>query len=140
MLPVRFNSQLSPVWREFERFMNEDPWFLLRDMEAAPDLRTDQDEQAYRVSVDVPGFTDKDVTVEVHRGTLSISGKRSLEMEGSPKALTRERSTLTFSRTLSLPDTVDDDNVTASVKDGVLVVTLPKRPEVKARAIEVTTH
>lgn len=140
MLPVRFNSSLSPVWREFERFMSEDPWFLLRDMEAAPDLRTDQDEHAYRVSVDVPGFTDKDVSVEVHRGTLSISGKRSLEMEGGPKALSRERSTLTFSRTLSLPDTVDEDQVSASVKDGVLVVTLPKRPEVKARAIEVTAH
>ncbi len=140
MLPVRFGSQLSPVWREFERLMGEEPWFLLRDMEATPDLRTDQDEHAYRVSVDVPGFAEKDVSVEVHRGVLSISGKRSLALDGEAKAVSRERSTLTFSRTITLPDTVDDANVSASIKDGVLVVTLPKRPEVKPRAIDIKVH
>ena len=89
------------------------------------------------VKADVPGLNEKDLRVELVDGTLTLTGERKAE---APKGYTvhrQERGPLTFSRSLSLPVRVDSEKTTASVKDGVLTITLTKAAEAQPRQITV---
>lgn len=102
-----------------------------------PEVRTRNQDGGYEVSVDLPGLTDADIKVEIHKGVLTISGARKVSAPEGYQSLRRERRGHQFSRSFTLPDEVDVEKVKASMKDGVLNVSLPKRPEVKPRQIAV---
>jgi HSP20 family protein len=145
MIPIRFGQEFpatfSPILREFERFFGElDQYGLGTATHTLPELVTHQDQDAYRVEVDVPGLTEKDVNLDLHRGVLTISGERSMSEPEEFKVTHRERGALRFSRSLRLPEQIDEEKVKATVKDGVLTVELPKREEVKPRRIPITTN
>jgi len=79
------------------------------------------------VRADLPGLSKDDVNVDVDNGMLTISGERRSEHEESEQGYFRsERSYGSFSRSISLPEGVNEDQVNASFKDGVLEVTMPK--------------
>ncbi len=95
-------------------------------------------ENDFVLEMDLPGFTQEDVDVTVEKGVLSISGERTVEREeGQGTYHLRERSWGKFSRSFSIPHTIDGDRVKAEFAKGVLMVTLPKAPEAKARKIEI---
>lgn len=85
----------------------------------------------------VPGFTQADVKVEVTRDNLSIQGEKAVETPEGVKVHRRERASVKFQRSWTLPSPVDPEQASAVVKNGVLTVTLPKVPEVRPRAIPV---
>jgi HSP20 family protein len=79
------------------------------------------------VRADLPGLSNDDVNVDIENGTLTISGERRSEYEEADQGYFRsERSYGSFSRSISLPEGVNEDQVNASFKDGVLEVTMPK--------------
>lgn len=89
------------------------------------------------LTAEVPGLTEQDISLSVHQDVLTLSGERkSPELQGYTTHR-KERPTLKFSKSFSLPTKVDLEKVTAMVKDGILTVTLPKSPEVKARQIQI---
>lgn len=82
------------------------------------------------VRADLPGLSKDDVNVDVDNGVLTISGERRSEHEEEREGYFRsERSYGSFSRSIPLPESVNEDQVNASFKDGVLEVTMPKPPE-----------
>jgi HSP20 family protein len=89
------------------------------------------------LKADVPGLSDKDVQVTLNDGGLSISGERKVTAPEGYSAHRQERSHVTFSRSFPLPCKVDPEHTTASVKDGVLTITLAKAPEAQPRQITV---
>jgi len=95
-------------------------------------------DDAYQVSLEIPGFDRDDLEVTVDQGVLTLSGRRTAdhEQEGRTYHL-RERATGQFSRAFSLPNSVIAEDVSASYDRGVLRVHLPKQPEAKTRKIEV---
>ena len=97
-------------------------------------------DNAYEVTADVPGFDEKNIEVKVVNGSLSIKGERKSEKEEKKKDYyLSEREFGSFERTFAVPEGVDRDKITASLKKGVLTVTLPKKPEAQqpAKKIEV---
>ena len=89
---------------------------------------------------ELPGMTEKDVEVEVSDSLLTISGEKKDEHEEGEKEgryYLCERSYGSFERSVRLPDGVDLDTVDAKVRDGVLVVTISKTPEARAKAKKV---
>jgi HSP20 family protein len=92
-----------------------------------------QDEDSIHVEADLPGVSDEDVEVTVHKGVLSIRGERKAE-EGR-RYLYNGRTWGRFERAITLPDAVNAAEVQADLKDGVLRLTLPKSPETKPRKI-----
>ncbi|MBQ2314997.1 MAG: Hsp20/alpha crystallin family protein [Treponema sp.] len=94
------------------------------------DVREDKD--AYLLDMDLPGRTDKDIDINLKDGVLTIASTTEKKAEhnekdsGKAQWLIRERSCSSFSRRFSLPDDVDADAVSASFKDGVLSVRLPR--------------
>jgi HSP20 family protein len=88
--------------------------------------------------MDLPAFTNDSVDVTVEKGVMTIHGERTLENEEAEGTYhLRERSWGKFSRSFSIPHTIDSESVDASFNRGVLTVKLPKAAEAKARKIEI---
>lgn len=107
--------------------------------EFAPSMDLSESEGAVEVSMDLPGVKPDEITVEVSGNTLRIHGERKEEKEEKKKSYHRvERRTGSFSRSVTLPCSVDENKVDANYRDGVLTVTLPKTEEAKTHKVKVT--
>jgi HSP20 family protein len=91
-----------------------------------PNMEVSETDQEMKVTAELPGLEEKDVKVELAHGTLSISGERKTETEDKERRFS-ERYYGRFERRIAVED-VDADKITASFKNGVLTVTLPKSP------------
>ena len=108
----------------------------LRRWMPAMDLVETDDQFVLRA--DLPGLSEDDVAIEFDDGTLTVSGERKHEFEGeSGKTFRSERYFGKFQRSVTLPAMVDSSKISASYKDGILSVTLPKAEEAKPKQIAV---
>jgi HSP20 family protein len=97
-------------------------------------------DEHFVLKADLPGLAEGDVSLEVRDNALTISGERKAEHESRERGWYRvERSFGSFSRSLSLPDGIDPDAITASFDRGVLSVTIPKPEQRKPRRISITS-
>jgi HSP20 family protein len=157
-LPTRVarNQGVDPmesVQREFDSMLNR--WWGGREMTGsnqgfapyAVDVREDADH--IYVDAELPGFKKEDVDITLENQTLTISAERKSETRktgngGSAGAqdggdlLLHERRYNRFLRSFTLPPTVNEQNVTASLQDGVLTIVLTKREETKPRKVQVS--
>lgn len=93
-----------------------------------PAVNVSENKNAFKLNVAAPGFKKEDFKLEVQHGYLIISGETSAEKEDKDETFTRrEYSFNTFSRSFSLPENVNGDDISAQYADGVLKVTLPKK-------------
>lgn len=95
---------------------------------------------AFALYLDVPGITLEALDLQLEDGRLTIKGTRTFDLPEGATGLRHERFSGDFERVLQLPTEVDSDNVTASAKDGVLTITLPKLKSAQPRKISVTTN
>jgi len=96
-------------------------------------------EDHFILRADLPGLTDKDVSIELEDNVLTVSGERQAEHEDTREGYFRvERATGSFSRSLTLPEGVDADAVQASFENGVLEVRIPKPEERKPRKVAIS--
>jgi HSP20 family protein len=135
-------DEMDRVFGRFERGWNL-PTLFGRDGRGAglvPDLDVREDASSITIEAELPGVEEKDVSVTLANGVLTIKGEKKLEKEEKNDSYhMTERSFGSFQRSLRLPDTVDDAKVEAHFDKGVLKVTAAKKPEaVKAeRKIEI---
>lgn len=104
----------------------------------APAFEVRETKDAYVFEADVPGVAEKDLDIQMTGNVLTISGERRherAENEGGERYFAVERSYGKFTRAFSLPDGTDAEHVTADVKNGVLTLRVPKKPEVQPRRI-----
>jgi HSP20 family protein len=91
------------------------------------------------VKAELPGLTREQVGIEVKDGVLTLKGERKVEKEVKEENYHRiERAYGTFQRSFSLPASVDQEKISATLKDGVLEVTLPKKEQAKPKQITVS--
>jgi HSP20 family protein len=132
--------------REFDRLFREAFSPVLGDSEAstrtwAPPVDIFEDGDNLVLKAEVPGVNPDDVEIRVQDNTLYLKGERKFEKEVKEQNYHRvERSYGTFTRTFSLPNSVDSDKVSASYKDGVLTLTMPKKEEAKPKTIKITVN
>lgn len=97
-----------------------------------------EDEGKIALKVEVPGISENDIDVRLENSTLTISGKREFEKEEKEENFHRiERRYGSFTRSFTLPNTVDPEQVNASYENGVLRIELAKRAEAKPKQIKV---
>jgi HSP20 family protein len=101
----------------------------------APACNVYEDADRYWVEAFIPGMDPKQIDVTVEGDLLTIRGDRKDEAEGQRTYLAHEMSSAPFARSFRLPEQVDQTKASASYKDGVLRLELPKRPEAKPRKI-----
>ena len=123
-------------------FFNTDWNFPVRDTRNwSPAVDVKETDNSFVLTADIPGLTKKDIKVNVANGKLSISGERTYETDQeNDNYHYRERRFGTFDRSFNLPETVDEENISASFKNGILNVSLPKHENIlpKEREIKVS--
>ena len=132
--------------RAFEIFNNNGRWFgheLSNWLEAESELlhpvhlEIAETEEALAVRAEVPGFTAKELDIQVEGNRLTIAGKHeSKEDSKKGKTIYSERCASEIFRSIHLPSDVDGSKVSATLKDGVLSLELPKAPHAKSVKIE----
>ncbi|MBI2481384.1 MAG: Hsp20/alpha crystallin family protein [Planctomycetia bacterium] len=104
-----------------------------------PALDLSDTENTIEAKLDLPGIDPDEVDIRINRNLLTVSGERKEEDVEKGRTFYRvERRTGTFSRSITLPSEVNEDEVAAEYKDGVLTITLPKIEQAKARRIKVS--
>ena len=127
MKPEPFSSEINRLF---------DSLFEPVNGTAAMDLVEAEDH--FVLKADLPGLGEDDVAIEVQDNVLTVSGERKTEHERKEKGFYRlERSFGRFSRSLTLPEGVDADKISASFDTGVLSISIPKPEERKPRRIEI---
>lgn len=100
-----------------------------------------EDGEGVTLHAEVPGLNADQIDIRIENGTLTLRGERKLDKEEKSDNYRRvERSYGAFSRSFSLPPTVDTEKVRAESKNGVLSIFLPKREETKPRQIRVNVN
>ncbi len=103
----------------------------------APPVDVAEEGNKIMVKVEVPGMEEKDLKVHFEDGVLTVSGERQFERKDERNYHRIERSYGSFTRTFSLPRSVDVNTITASYRNGVLEIEIPKKEEAKPRQIEI---
>jgi HSP20 family protein len=97
-----------------------------------------EEKDTITVKAELPGIKKEEVSIEIKDNVLTLSGERSHEVEKKKENYHRiERFYGKFSRSFTLPETVQVDKIKANYKDGVLEITLPKSEETKPKAIPI---
>jgi HSP20 family protein len=145
MTLVRWNpvNEMMNLQREMDRFFNGMPTRRDRDEDYesaiwSPMTDITEDSDKYELSFDIPGMKKEDIKMNFSDNTLKISGERQATEEKKDSTCHRvERVSGKFFRSFNFPTQVDSDKISASYKDGVLTVTVPKTEEVKPRQIAI---
>lgn len=136
-----FPRNLSDEFRQaFDKLWSapEDDQSNVVTSEWTPRVDIKEEPQRFVIQCDIPGVDPKDIEVHMEKGTLSIKGERKTESVTETDRYTRvERSHGLFHRRFALPDSADADGISASGKHGVLEITIPKKPELTPRRIDV---
>jgi HSP20 family protein len=104
----------------------------------APAVDVYEDEHKVTLKIEVPGIDEKDIDVRLENNTLTVHGERKIEKEEKEENYRRvERQYGSFTRTFTLPTTVDSENVSATYDKGVLNISLPKKAEAKPKQIKI---
>lgn len=104
----------------------------------APAIDVYEDKEAVRITAELPGMKRGDVKISVEEGILTLKGERRFAEEAKKENYCRiERSYGAFSRSFTLPPTVEPEKIKATMKDGVLEIYLPKKEEAKAKEIDI---
>lgn len=152
---VTRSPQATPItrrfaeWDPFERMrelMQWDPFqafprrWLTDEASAtfAPRFDVREEKDRFTLRADVPGMREGDLDLSITGNRLTIGGQREEEkLEESDSYYCRERSFGSFSRSFTLPESIDADHIQATMQHGVLEVSIPKRAESQPKRIQL---
>ncbi len=137
-LTRRYSNNNRDLWRDFEDFFNTSPFYNSSypqhksSSAFRPAVDLFEDESNYFVRAEIPGFKKKELEVNLERDRLTLKGERKKKGEG-------EKSTLSFHRSVTLPNTIESKKIEANYENGMLTVTIPKAESAKPRKIEINS-
>ena len=104
----------------------------------APPVDVYEDEHNVTLKIEVPGIDEKDIDVRIENNLLTVHGERKFEKEEKEENFRRvERQYGSFTRSFTLPNTVDTESVKANYEKGILKIQLAKKAEAKPKQIKV---
>jgi HSP20 family protein len=107
----------------------------------APAVDVYEDEHQVSLKLEVPGIDEKDIDVRIENNTLTVHGERKFEKEEKEENFRRiERQYGSFTRSFTLPNTVNTEQVNATYDKGILKITLPKKQEAKPKQIKINVN
>ena len=146
MTLIKWAPRPASIFDDMDKMINnvfENDWnFSVRSKTNwSPAVDVKESDNSFTLTADIPGLTKKEVKVNITDGILSISGERKFEDEKeNGNYHYRERRYGSFSRTFNLPETVNEEDISASFKNGILSIELPKHEVVlpKEREIKIS--
>jgi len=123
--------RMDQVFREFDESAS-------RQVRASyPRASLRDTREAFILNAEVPGLSETDIQISATMDSLTVAGERKAAAPEGYAVHRQERGALRFARSFTLPSKIDVEKVSASVKNGVLTVTMPKHPESQPKAITV---
>ena len=141
--PFREFSTMQGRMNRMNRFFRESyspegPEEALTTTSFAPPVDIYEDEHNITLKIEVPGIDEKDMDVRIDNNTLTLHGERKIEKEEKEENFRRvERQYGSFTRSFTLPSSVDTGQVSANYDNGVLKIKLAKKAEAKPKQIKV---
>ena len=130
-------NRMNRLFRE--SYSPEGPEEALTTTTLAPPVDIYEDEHNIVLKIDVPGIDERDIDVRIQNSTLTVHGERKIEKEEKEENFRRvERHYGSFTRSFTLPSSVDPGQVSAQCDKGVLKINLAKRVEAKPTQIKVS--
>lgn len=131
-----FQSQLNRLFEPFFTRWADDEELTSSTWMPPVDIAEDPDRIVVRA--EVPGMKQEEIEISFNDGVLSIKGSRKFEKESNERNYHRlERAYGSFVRSFTMPRTVDADRITATYRDGVLEIEVPKKEEAKPKQIRI---
>jgi HSP20 family protein len=144
MAIIRYNpwQEMNALQRQLNRLFDDalmpDSWGDFGNMAKVPAAELTETEEALHLKLEIPGMEAKDLDIQVTVDHVSISGERKSETKSEEKGVTRSEFRYgKFSRVIPLPARIQNTNVRAEYKDGILNLTLPKAEEEKNKVVKV---
>lgn len=144
MTLVRYNpwQEMSSLQRQLNRLFDDsltpDNWENFSNLTKVPAAELTELEDALHLKLEVPGMEAKDFDIQVMADRVAITGERKSTTESESNGNTRSEFRYgKFSRVIPLPARIQNTNVTAEYKDGILHLTLPKSEEEKNKVVKV---
>ena len=135
----RLQDRMNRIFRE--SFGPEGSDEALTTSNFAPPVDVYEDEHNITLKIEVPGIDEKDINVSIENNTLTVRGERSFEKDEKEENFHRvERMYGSFTRSFTLPNTVDPEQVSAHYEKGVLKIRLVKKAEAKPKLIKVNVE
>jgi HSP20 family protein len=142
---VRFRNNFSPAEKSFNDLFrgifNDDFGFFLKPVNSfnAPAVNVVENKDHYKVEMAAPGFSKDDFNVKVENNLLTLSGEKKSDVNKDDEKFTlKEFSHTSFSRSFTLPESVDSSRISGEYSDGILKVFIPKKEEAKDKgAVEI---
>lgn len=132
-------SHMGGLWPSFYEPLRHFGTRMAEWLSPASDASSD--DSAYRITLELPGVEEKDIEISVHEGVVTVTGEKTdtREEKGATWYFS-ERQYGSFSRTFRLPADADGDAVQASLKDGVLSLSVPRRKPEAAQARKIAIN
>jgi HSP20 family protein len=130
----------APLHREFNRLFDElgSGWEAFTDMRVLPSMDVLDTKDGLEINVELPGLKREEIKISVDGDLLTVSGEKKAETESKQRNFrVVERSYGEFTRSLYLPRTIDASKITASMSDGVLKITAPRRSDAETKTVEI---
>ena len=132
-------DRMNRIFRE--SFSPEGSDAALTTSNFAPPVDVYEDEHNITLKIEVPGIEEKDINVSIENNTLTVRGERRFEKDEKEENFHRvERMYGSFTRSFTLPNTVDPEQVSAHYEKGVLKIRLAKKAEAKPKLIKVNVE
>jgi len=132
------NRTARSLDRVFNDIFNASPYWTNVNTDFAPRVNITENDNRIKLEFDLPGMENDDIKVTVKDGLLTVSGERKVEKKDEKENYVRsEIYTGQFSRSFTLPETVETDKIAADYKNGLLTLELPKSEKAKPKTIDV---
>lgn len=135
-------SPLDELRNEMERIFDDMTPFSWKEKNGkdywVPSTDMSETEDAYLITVDLPGSSKDDINISVQDHRLTVSGERESEKkEEKEHYIRRERYQGSFKRTFNLPESVQEDRIKATFENGILKISLPKSEKTKPKTVQI---
>jgi HSP20 family protein len=132
-------SQLNKIFEPFARFAQAEDEDLVSGTWVPP-VDVAETQEKIIVRAEVPGLKQEDIQIEFENGLLTLRGERKLEKSEGMTWHRVERIYGNFSRSFTLPRTVDPERIAATYREGILEIEVPKKEEAKPKNIRIAVQ
>jgi HSP20 family protein len=131
-------TQLNRIFEPFARFAVGDEDLVSGTW--VPPVDVAETQEKILVRAELPGMKQEDIQIEFENGLLTLRGERKIEKQEAVTWLRVERTYGNFSRSFTLPRTIDAERISAVYRDGILEIEVPKREEAKPKQIRIAVQ
>ena len=128
---IEIEKHLSKIGKDVQQFMEKVVPLTNEDKDFAPDCDIVESTEEYKILLDLPGLAKKEIGIALKNNVLTVKGERDITVSEGEEFKRQERKRGAFARSFALPENVNSAEISASFRNGVLTVSMPKSEKLK---------